>query len=112
MRKYHCVVREEIKSIVKYWLDLGVDGFRCDVINIISKEEGLPNGRKRIGLTGFEHYINGSKVHQYLKELYDDVLSKYDCFTVGETVFTSCEDALKYVAEDRNELSMIFQFDL
>jgi len=104
-------VREEVKKIAKFWLDLGVDGFRCDVINIISKNPELPNGRFRIGIKGCEHYINGPHVHEYLQELNRDVLSKYDCFTVGETVFTSAEEALKYVREDRNELSMIFHFD-
>lgn len=104
-------VREEVKKIAQYWLDLGVDGFRCDVINIISKDCEFPNGRFRIGITGCEHYINGPHVHEYLQELKRDVLSKYDCFTVGETVFTSADEALKYVSEERNELSMIFHFD-
>lgn len=104
-------VREEVKKIAQYWLDLGVDGFRCDVINIISKDCEFPNGRFRIGITGCEHYINGPHVHEYLQELNRDVLSKYDCFTVGETVFTSADEALKYVSEERNELSMIFHFD-
>jgi len=104
-------VREEVKKIAQYWLDLGVDGFRCDVINIISKDCEFPNGRFRIGITGCEHYINGPHVHEYLQELNRDVLSKYDCFTVGETVFTIADEALKYVSEERNELSMIFHFD-
>src|SRR5690554_3006582 len=94
-------VREEVKNIMRYWLDLGVDGFRCDVINIISKREGLPNGKFRLGLVGSEHYMNGPYVHKYLTELNHDVLSKYDCFTVGEAVFISTKDALKYVDEDR-----------
>lgn len=100
-------VREEVKDIIKYWLDLGVDGFRCDVINIISKREGLPNGKLRLGLIGSEHYMNGPRIHEYLQEINRDVLSKYDCFTVGEAVFISTKDALTYV----DELSMVFHFD-
>ncbi len=104
-------VRQEVKDIIQYWLDLGVDGFRCDVINIISKKEGLPDGKWRLGLVGSEHYMNGPNVHDYLKEINRDVLSKYDCFTVGETVFVSTKEALKYVDENNHELSMIFHFD-
>ncbi len=104
-------VRDEVKKVMKYWLDLGVDGFRCDVINMISKKEGLPNGKYRLGLVGSEYYLNGPHVHEYLKELHDEVLSKYDCFTVGEAIFTSTKDALMYVDEKRSELNMIFHFD-
>ncbi|QVK18536.1 alpha-glucosidase [Mycoplasmatota bacterium] len=104
-------VRHEVKDIIKYWLDLGVDGFRCDVINIISKKEGLPDGKFSLGLIGSEHYMNGPHVHEYLREINKGVLSKYDCFTVGEAVFVSTKDALSYVDEKRNELSMIFHFD-
>lgn len=104
-------VRQEVKEIIRYWLDLGVDGFRCDVINIISKRAGLPDGKFRLGLIGSEHYMNGPHIHEYLKEINNDVLSKYDCFTVGEAVFVSTKDALQYVEETRNELSMIFHFD-
>ncbi|MBN2504250.1 MAG: glucohydrolase, partial [Bacilli bacterium] len=79
-------VRREVKDICKFWLDLGVDGFRCDVINIIAKRDGLPNGRFSIALVGREHYLDQPKIHDYLRELHDEVLGKYDCFTVGETV--------------------------
>ncbi len=104
-------VREEIKGIIRYWLDLGVDGFRCDVINVISKNARFPNGRPRLGLIGSEYYINGVHVHEYLHEIYEDVLSHYDCFTVGETVFVSPKEALKYVDENNGELSMLFHFE-
>ncbi|HNZ77382.1 MAG TPA: alpha-glucosidase [Bacilli bacterium] len=104
-------VREEVKKILTFWLDLGVDGFRCDVINIISKREGLPEGKWKPVLRGSEHYINGPKVHEYLHELYEDVLSKYQCFTVGESVFITPETALDYIADWRGELNMLFQFD-
>lgn len=104
-------VREEVKKILTFWLDLGVDGFRCDVINIISKAEGLPEGKWKPAIRGSEHYVNGPKVHEYLHELYLDVLGKYNCFTVGESVFITPEISLDYTAEWREELSMLFQFD-
>ncbi len=104
-------VREEVKNILKFWLGLGVDGFRCDVINIIAKTDGDPDGKKRIALTGREHYLNIPKIHEYLGELRDDVLSKYDCFTVGESVLITPKIALEYIADDKRELNMVFQFD-
>ena len=105
------LVREEVKAICRYWLDLGVDGFRCDVINLIAKKEGCPNGKKSLILTGKEHYLNESKIHSYLQELRDDVFRHYDCFTVGETVFITPEIALSYIHEDIRELDMVFQFE-
>ena len=104
-------VREEVKEIIRFWLDKGVDGFRCDVITIISKKEGLPNGKFRLVLKGFEHYANGPRVHDYLQELQRDVFSKYDIMTVGEATFISAKDALSYVSEDRHELDMVIHFD-
>lgn len=103
-------VREEVKSILRFWLDLGVDGFRCDVINILSKNHGLPNGKGALILVGKEHYMNGERIHDYLQELKKDVFDHYDCFTVGESVFVNCENALDYI-EDEKELNMLFQFD-
>lgn len=104
-------VREEIKKMMRFWLDKGIDGFRCDVITIISKKPGLPNGRFRLVLKGFEHYANGPHVHDYLQELHRDVLSHYDVMTVGEATFIDAKTALTYVAEDRKELDMVIHFD-
>lgn len=104
-------VREAVKDIVKYWLDKGIDGFRCDVINLIGKEDGLPNGKFNLILRGREHYLNHPKSHQYLQELAKDVLNQYDCFTVGETGFTTPEIACLYQKEDSRELDMMFQFE-
>jgi len=104
-------VREEVKRLMRFWLDKGVDGFRCDVINLIAKEDGLPMGKPSLILCGKEHYLNHPKIHAYLQELKTDVLSKYDCFTVGETAFTNPQAALSFVAEDVGELDMVFQFD-
>ena len=76
-------VLEEVKDVLNFWLKKGVDGFRCDVITLLSKREGLPDGKKRIALTGREHYLNGPKIEFLLRQLQEDVLSKYDAFTVG-----------------------------
>lgn len=104
-------VRDDIKKMIKFWLDLGVDGFRCDVINIIAKNNEHPNGKFRLILKGFEHYYEHPNLHKYLNELYEDVFSKYDCFTVGETVFINPKQASDLVHLDRRELTMLFQFD-
>ena len=90
---------------------MGVDGFRCDVITLISKDQGFKSVRPTIALAGKQYFINGPRLHEYLHELNKDVLSNYDCMTVGETVLSSLEDAKLLVAPEREELSMIFNFD-
>jgi len=107
----HPNVIREVEAILEFWLAKGVDGFRCDVINLIAKKAGLPDGKPRLILTGREHYLNEPKVHGYLARLRDEVFSKHDCFTVGETAFVDPETALLYVGEDHRELDMLFQFD-
>jgi oligo-1,6-glucosidase len=104
-------VRKDIKEMIKFWLDKGVDGFRCDVINLLAKDNRHPRGKFKPILRGSEHYFNQPKLHDYLQEINRDVLSKYDCFTVGETVFVNPEKAKDLVGDDRNELNMLFQFD-
>ncbi len=104
-------VRSDVKKMIKYWLDLGVDGFRCDVINLIAKDNQHKNGKFSIILRGKEHYMNQPKLHDYLKELNKDVFSKYDCFTVGETVFVNPKTASDLVNPNREELTMLFQFE-
>ena len=104
-------VRQEYKEIIKFYLDLGVDGFRCDVINLISKDQRFKNGLNPLILTGKKYFINGPRLHEYLHELNKDVLSKYDCMTVGETVFTSLDDVKLLTDLKREELSMVFNFD-
>lgn len=104
-------VREEVKGIMRFWLDMGVDGFREDVITFISKPADLPNGFPLPAATGVEHYKNGPRVHEYLKEFKDDVLSKYDCFTVGESPMMTMKNALPYITEGENQvLDMMFHF--
>ena len=105
------LVRKEFKDIIKFWLDKGVDGFRCDVINLISKDQRFKNGHNPLILVGKKYFINGPRLHVYLNELNKDVLSNYDVMTVGETVFTTIEDIKLLTSEDRNELSMVFNFD-
>lgn len=105
-------VREEVKGIMKFWLDMGVDGFREDVITFISKAEGLPNGFPLPIATGVEHYKKGPHIHEYLSEFRNDVLDKYDCFVVGESPLSTAKTALEFTAEGSGkELDMMFLFD-
>ena len=93
-------VREEVKKIMRFWLDMGVDGFREDVITFISKEPGLPNSYPPLPVAnGLKYCSNLPAVHDYLKEFKRDVLDCYDCFTVGESPLTTPEVALRYVTE-------------
>jgi oligo-1,6-glucosidase len=103
-------VIEEVKNILRFWLDKGAAGFRCDVINIIYKSS-LDDGKKSITVQGLEHYKSQEENHAILRELKRDVLDKYDCFTVGETVFVDLEDAKLLCDETRKELNMLFFFD-
>ena len=104
-------VREEIKKIMRFWLDKGVDGFREDVITMISKPRGLPDGFPLPTARGIELYNHGPSVHAYLQEFRHDVLSRYDCVTIGEAPMTSPGQALEYIREDGGELDMLIQFD-
>ncbi|MCQ2462642.1 MAG: alpha-glucosidase, partial [Clostridia bacterium] len=103
-------VREEVKDIMRFWLDMGVDGFREDVITFISKAEGLPNGFPLPTACGIEHYMNGPHLKEYLRE-FKDVLDEYDCFTVGEAPMMTPSRALKFIKEgDDQLLNMMFHF--
>ena len=104
-------LREEIKDILRFWLDLGVDGFRCDVITLISKKQDFKSRFPSIALCGKDAYVNGPRLHEYLHELYKDVYVNYDTMTVGESVLSTLKDAIKLVAPEREELDMIFNFD-
>lgn len=104
-------VREEVKSIMRFWLDMGVDGFREDVITFISKKEGLPNGFPLPIATGIEHYKKGPHIHEYLSEFRNDVINKYNCFCVGESPMTNSKDALEFTTGDNRELDMMISFD-
>ena len=104
-------IREAYKDIIKFYLDMGVDGFRCDVINLISKDQRFKNGHNPLILVGKKYFINGPRLHEYLHEINRDVLSHYDCMTVGETTFCNLQDMKDMTAEERQELSMVFNFD-
>ncbi len=104
-------VREEVKSIMRFWLDMSVDGFREDVITFISKKEGLPNGFPLPVATGVEHYKHGPHLEEYLTE-FREVLDQYDCFAVGEGPMTSLKDAIAFCTEGPNQLlNMLISFD-
>jgi len=106
-------VRKEIHDIVDFWCKKGVDGFRMDVISLISKQLDFPDSiyPEDYGKTIKNYYANGPKIHQYLKELNKKVLSKYDIMTVGEGPGIDLSNGLDYVDEAQNELNMIFHFD-
>jgi len=103
-------VTEEVKNILRFWLDKGAAGFRCDVINVIYKTS-LDDGKRSVAIQGMEHYLSQEGNHAVLRELRRDVLDKYDCFTVGETVFVGLRDAKLLCDESRKELDMLFFFD-
>ncbi len=93
-------VREEVKQIMRFWLDLGVDGFREDVITYIGKAPGLPDSFPKLPVAnGIRYYSNQPETYQYLKEFRRDVLDHYDCFTVGESPMTTPDIALRYITE-------------
>lgn len=108
-------MRREIIDMIRWWLEKGVDGFRLDVINFISKKEGLPDGNELIGemmgFRGIEHYFYGPKLHEYLRELKKEAFEPFDAFTVGETPGVGMEMGKLLAAEHRKELDMIFSFD-
>ena len=104
-------VREEVKSIMRFWLDMGVDGFREDVINFISKKEGLPNGLPFIpAINGMFAYKDGPHIHEYLSE-FRKVCDEYDCIQIGEGPMTTVKTALMYLTGDHRSLDMMFSFD-
>jgi len=103
-------VKEEAIEIFNYWMELGVDGFRLDVFNMFSKVYPLRDGKKKIMGTGEEFYIDGPRMHEFLKELNEKAFSKYDSYTVGESYNPHVEDRKAYVNKDNKELDTIFNF--
>ena len=98
-------VREEVKRILRFWLDLGVDGFREDVITYIGKAKGLPDSHPKLPIAnGIKYYSNQPETYHYLKEFKHDVLEHYDCFTVGESPLTTADIALTYVTEGPDQV--------
>ena len=105
-------VRQEVVDIQKFWLDMGVDGFREDVITFISKKEGLPNGSIFMPCArGLTRYMNGPHIHEYLTQFKKEGWGNYDAMTVGEAPMMTPKTALKYITEGPNqELNMMFNF--
>ena len=105
------LVREEVKKILKFWLDMGVDGFREDVITFMSKKEGLPNDYIMPASKGFLYFNHGPHLHEYLEEFNKDVFSNYDCMTLAEAPMVTPKKALKYIDEANHPvLDMMIQF--
>ena len=106
-------VRDEVFSMMDWWCQKGIDGFRMDVISMISKVEGLPDGKVSDGLHGDPSPFvqNGPRVHEYLQEMNQRVLSKYDLLTVGECPGVTVEEAQRYASDKGTELGMVFQFE-
>ena len=102
-------VFEEVEKILRFWLEKGVRGFRCDVINVLYKDN-LANGKKKLVLTGSEHYLSLSGTHDILHKIHK-ILAEYDAFTVGETVFVDTKEANLLTAPEREELNMVFGFE-
>ncbi|EIW85879.1 glycoside hydrolase family 13 protein [Coniophora puteana RWD-64-598 SS2] len=110
-------VRDAVWEVMRFWIGRGCDGFRMDVINLVSKVEGLPDAPVSDRSQFFQHasslYANGPRVHQYLQQMNKEVLSKHDLITVGETPFTHDDSVLaEYVLPDNKELNMVFQFEI
>lgn len=110
-------MRREIYADMQFWLDKGVDGFRIDSMNLMSKHPDLPDAPvTRPGeefQPGNKYFASGPRMHEYIREMRNEVLDKYDCMTVGELGFTKDEASVaSYVAKDRHELNMLFTGDI
>ncbi|MDV2685789.1 alpha,alpha-phosphotrehalase [Alkalihalophilus lindianensis] len=104
-------LRQHVYEMMHFWFDKGIDGFRLDVINLISKNQSFPNDDGSVAPgDGRKFYTDGPLVHEYLQEMNREVLSKYDSMTVGEMSSTSIDHCIKYSNPKRNELSMTFNF--
>ena len=105
------LVREEVKKILRFWLDMGVDGFREDVITYISKKEGLPDDHLFPIYKGMPNYNHGPHIHEYLMEFKRDVFDHYDCMTLAEAPLVWPKKALSYIKEDEGgQIDMMIQF--
>ncbi|MFC4438418.1 MULTISPECIES: glycoside hydrolase family 13 protein [Natrialbaceae] len=104
-------VREEVYEMMRWWLERGIDGFRMDVINLVSKTRGLPDGDPDDGMTGDEHFVDGPRSAEYISEMCDRALAEYDVMTVGEMIGVDADTALEYVGEDGCGLSMLIHFE-
>ena len=106
-------VRDAVFDMMTWWCDKGIDGFRMDVISMISKVQTFPDGEVKNGLYGDStpYVCNGPRVHEFLQEMNRRVLSKYDLLTVGEAAGVTVDEAKKYANSEETELNMVFQFE-
>ena len=106
------VVRQEVYDMMNWWLEKGVDGFRMDVISLISKAPGLPDYEpESTGYAAYNAGANGPRVHEFLQEMREKALNNADTMTVGECAGVTLEEAKKYARSDGKELNMVFQFE-
>ena len=106
-------VRKKVYEMIKYWLNKGIDGFRFDVINLISKDQRFLNddgSDTRFVPDGRRFYTDGPKIHEYLKEIHKEAFGESDLLTVGEMSSTSLENCVRYSNPQEKELSMAFSF--
>lgn len=105
-------VRKEVYDMMNWWVDKGVDGFRMDVISLISKDPAFPDGKAGMnGYASFNEPANGKHVHEYLQEMNREVLRGKELITVGECSGVTLEEAKKYANAEGTELNMVFQFE-
>ncbi|MBX0323252.1 alpha-glucosidase [Halomicroarcula sp. F13] len=103
-------VREDVHDLMNFWLEKGIDGFRLDVINLVSKPEGLPDGDPSQDWVGIEHFADGPRAQEYLEEMAEATYDDYDTMTVGECIDIDVETASDYVSPD-GPMDMVFHFE-
>ena len=104
-------LREEVFEMMEWWFEKGIDGFRMDVINLISKPEGLPDGADDDAIVrGADRFVNGPRVHEYVREIHEEAVPD-DAMTVGEMVELSVDEAKEFLGPDGDGMSMAFNFD-
>ncbi|MBA4549963.1 alpha,alpha-phosphotrehalase [Thermoactinomyces intermedius] len=104
-------LRQKIYEMMRWWLDLGVDGFRLDVINLISKDQRFPDDDGSVPPgDGRKFYTDGPRIHEFMQEMNREVFSRYDIMTVGEMSSTTIPHCIQYTRPENRELNMVFQF--
>ncbi|MFD0673193.1 alpha-glucosidase [Cohnella sp. GCM10027633] len=104
-------LRDEVYKMMRFWLDKGIDGFRMDVINCISKADGLPSVGDGRYAWGGEFFMNGPRIHEFMREMNERTLSGYDAMSVGEMPGVTPEEAVRFTDPDNREVNMVFQFE-